>query len=71
MNVFICILVYAVLLFVCFKNVFQKKLWREATIIFVMITAGFVLSLLLILEVDVPNPNKHIGALIKLIFKQE
>jgi hypothetical protein len=67
MNVFVCILIYIALIFICIPGVFKKRQWREVVIIFVLLTAGFTLSLLQILGVDVPNPNKGIESLIKLI----
>lgn len=69
MEIFLCILVYVLLLLICITGVFKKKQWGEVIIIFVLITAGFTLSLLLVIGVKVPNPNKAIASLIKLIFQ--
>ena len=69
MDIFLCSLVYGILLFICIKGAFKKKQWGEVAIIFVLITLGFTLSLLQIIGVKVPNPNKGISALIKMIFK--
>jgi len=68
MEIFLCIFIYIALVFICIPSVTKKKQWGEVVIISVLLTAGFTLSLFQILGVDVPNPNKGIESIIKLIF---
>ena len=68
MEIFLCIFIYIALVFICIPSVTKKKQWGKVVIISVLLTAGFTLSLLQILGVDVPNPNKGIESIIKLIF---
>lgn len=67
MDVFLCILIYTAVVFICIKSAFKKKQWGEVAIIFILITAGFTLSLLQILGIHIPNPNKGIQWLVKLM----
>ncbi|MEZ4357813.1 MAG: hypothetical protein R2876_04190 [Eubacteriales bacterium] len=71
MNVIWCILVYIGVAAICIPSILKKKHWIEIVAVFVMLTLGVVLSVLQILDVHIPNPNKGIAAIIKAITGQK
>lgn len=68
MKIFLCICIYITLAFICIPSIIKKKHWGEVAVVSVILTAGFTLSLLQLLGVNVPNPNKGIESLINLLY---
>lgn len=67
MKVLLLILVFTVITLIEVPKLIKKKLWGELTAFSVLLSTGFILSLLLTIGVKLPNPAKAIENLIKLI----
>ncbi len=64
------ILLILLIIFLEVPGLIQKKLWRELAAFFVLLTVGFVLSLLQIMKVKIPSPNDAIIFIIESISKR-
>jgi len=67
MKILILVLLFAGLALIDIPKLMRKKQWPELITSSVLLSIGFLLSLLQIIGVDVPNPNKGIENLIKMI----
>lgn len=67
MKVLILILVFTGIALIEALGLFRKKQWGEFAAFCILLTIGFTLSLLQTIDVKVPNPNKGIEFLIKLL----
>ncbi len=67
MKVLILILVFIGIALVEAPGLFIKKQWGEFAAFCVLLAIGFTLSLLQTIDIKVPNPNKGIEFLIKLV----
>ena len=67
MKVLLLILVFSVIALIEVPKLIKKKLWGELAAFSVLLSIGFILSLLLTIGVKLPNPSKAIENLIKLI----
>jgi len=67
MKILILVLLFAGLALIAIPKLMRKKQWPELITSSVLLSIGFLLSLLQIIGVDVPNPNKGIENLIKMI----
>lgn len=67
MKVVILIVLFVILALIEIPKLRRKKQWRELLTSSVLLGIGFLLSLLQIVGVRVPNPNKGIEYLIKMI----
>lgn len=67
MKVFVLLLLFAIIAFFEIPGLIRKKQWPELITSSVLLTIGFILSFLQVIGVDVPNPNKGIEYLIKLL----
>lgn len=67
MKIIVLILAFSVLALIEIPKLLRKKQWPELITSSVLLSIGFLLSLLQIIGVDVPNPNKGIESLIKML----
>lgn len=67
MKVFLIILIFAFLALLEIPGLMCKKQWRELAISSVLLGIGFLLSFLQVIGVSIPNPNKGLIYLIKLV----
>ena len=67
MKILVLVLLFAGLSLIDIPKLIRKKQWPELITSSVLLSIGFILSLLQIIGVDVPNPNKGIINLIKMI----
>lgn len=67
MKIFLLILAFTGIALVEIPGLFRKKQWGELAAFFVLLAIGFTLSLLQAIGVKVPNPDKGIEFLIKLL----
>jgi len=67
MKVFMLILSFIVIAMIDIPKLIKSKKWGELTASSVLLSIGFILSLLMTLGVKVPNPNKGIEFLIKML----
>lgn len=67
MKVFVLLLVFALIILLEIPGLVRKKEWPELITFSILLTIGFILSFLQVIGVEVPNPNKGIGNLIKLL----
>ncbi|HBW35228.1 hypothetical protein [Desulfosporosinus sp. BICA1-9] len=69
MKVLVLILVFTGIALLEIPGLLKKKQWAELITSSVLLGIGFLLSLLQTVGVKVPNPNKGIEFLIKLVFQ--
>ncbi|HVJ48429.1 hypothetical protein [Desulfitobacterium sp.] len=67
MKVFVVLLLFATIALYEIPGLMRKKEWPELITSSVLLAIGFTLSFLQVIGVDVPNPNKGIEYLIKLL----
>lgn len=67
MKVFVLVLIFIALALIEIPKLMRKKQWPELITSSALLGIGFLLSLLQIIGVAVPNPNKGIINLIKMI----
>lgn len=67
MKIFVLVLLFTGLSLLEIPKLMRKKQWPELIASSVLLSIGFLLSLLQIIGVDVPNPNKGIEYLIKML----
>lgn len=67
MKIFLLLLVFAGIALLEIPGLMRKKQWPELITSSVLLAIGFILSFLQVIGVDVPNPNKGIEYLIKLL----
>lgn len=65
MKVVILIMIFSVLALIQAPGLNRKKQWRELATFSLLLAIGFTLSLLLIIGIQLPNPNKGIEFLLK------
>lgn len=68
MKVILVVLIFGVLALIDLPGLYRKKQWPEFITSSVIFSLGFVLSVFHVMGVKLPNPNKGIEYLIKLIF---
>lgn len=71
MKVFILILVFTGIALVETPGILKQKLWGELATLSILLTIGFTLSLLQIMEIKAPNPNDAIASLIKFFILKD
>lgn len=69
MKVLLLILVFTVIALLEIPGLLKQKQWAELITSSVLLSIGFLLSLLQTVGVKVPNPNKGIEFLIKLVIQ--
>jgi putative effector of murein hydrolase len=57
--VFICIILYEV------PELIRNKYWRELTVVSFLISIAFMISLMQILKIEIPNPVRDTQYLVK------
>ena len=67
MKVFVLLLLFAIIALLEIPGLMRKKEWPELIAFSILLTIGFLLSFLQVIGVEVPNPNKGIAYLIKLL----
>lgn len=67
MKVFVLVLLFTGLALLEIPKLMRKKQWPELITSSVLLGIGFLLSFLQIIGVKLPNPNKGIEYLIKMI----
>lgn len=67
MKIFVLFLIFAGIAFYEIPGLLRKKQWPELITSSVLLMIGFMLSFLQLIGVNVPNPNKGIEYLIKLL----
>lgn len=67
MKIFVLLLIFAGIALYEIPGLMRKKEWPELITSSVLLAIGFILSFLQVIGVDVPNPNKGIEYLIKLL----
>lgn len=67
MKIFIVFLIFTCISLYEIPSLVRKKQWPELITSSVLLTIGFVLSFLQVIGVHVPNPNKGIEYLVKLL----
>ncbi|AHF05812.1 hypothetical protein [Desulfitobacterium metallireducens] len=67
MHIFILFLIFAAIAYYEIPGLLRKKQWPELITSSVLLATGFILSFLQVIGVKVPNPNKGIEYLIKLL----
>ncbi|MEA4902969.1 hypothetical protein [Desulfitobacterium sp.] len=67
MKVFVLLLVFALIALLEIPKLIRKKEWPELITFSILLTIGFILSFLQVIGVELPNPNKGIEKLIKLL----
>lgn len=67
MKIFVLVLLFSGLALLEIPKLMRKKQWPELITSTVLLSIGFVLSFLQVIGVEVPNPNKGIEYLIKMI----
>lgn len=67
MKVLILFLVFACIALLEIPKLLRKKQWPELITSSVLLAIGFILSLLQIIGVKIPNPNKGIEYLIQML----
>lgn len=67
MKIFVLLLVFSAIGLYEIPGLMRKKEWPELITSSVLLAIGFTLSFLQVIGVDVPNPNKGIEYLIKLL----
>ncbi len=60
MLIFLIILVFAVICYIEVPDLVKKKYWRELIVFFVFLIPGLVLTIMLSLDMYIPNPNRGI-----------
>lgn len=68
MKILMLILIFSGAALIDIPRLFRNKQWGELITASSLLAIGFVLSLLLMIEVKIPNPNKGIQKLIELLF---
>jgi len=68
MKVLMLILIFSGAALIDIPGLFRNKQWGELITASILLAIGFVLSLLLIIGVKIPNPNKGIEKLIESLF---
>ncbi len=63
------IIIFMLIAFIEIPRLFRERLWRELVAFSVFFTIGFLLSLLQVLGIKVPNPNEGIKTLIEMVAK--
>lgn len=67
MMILALLLTFAGIAFYEVPGLIRQKRWRELSAFAVLLTVGFVLSLLQTIGVKVPNPTKGIESIIKYL----
>ena len=68
MEILVLILVFTGIAFLEIPGLKRKKQWPELITFSVLLTLGFLLFFLQAVGISVPNPDKGVEYLIKLIF---
>ena len=66
--IFLLIAAFAVIILIEVPDLIKKKHWRELAVYSVLMTLAFVICLMYVLDIDVPNPVKNTQYYIKSLF---
>ena len=66
--IFLLVAVFAVLVLLEAPGMIKNKNWRALTVYSVLMTLAFVICIMYILDIDVPNPVKNTQYYIKSLF---
>jgi len=64
MKVLLLIFAFTSIALIDIPGILRKKLWGELAIFSILLVIGFTLSLLQVIGVKLPNPNRSIESLI-------
>ena len=67
MKILMVIIIFAVIIYFQVPPLAKKKLWGELAVYLVILSIGFTLSLLQMMDVKIPNPNDGITYIINSI----
>ncbi|AFL99159.1 MULTISPECIES: hypothetical protein [Desulfitobacterium] len=65
MNILLLVIVFLGVVLFEIPNLIQKKHWRELITVTFFLSIGFILSLLLTMGIEVPNPSKALVYIFK------
>ena len=68
MKVLLLIFAFTSIALIDIPGILRKKLWGELAIFSILLVIGFTLSLLQVIGVKLPNPNRSIESLINWCF---
>ncbi|MFL0252683.1 hypothetical protein ACJDT4_19905 [Clostridium neuense] len=63
--IFLLIITFIAIIFLEVPELIKNKCWRELIVFFIFLIAAFIISLMYIMNLPIPNPMKAVEYIIK------